>query len=290
MENFSPTPPRNWRFSIFAAAHSSHANFCVPQRWLDRLLSALAMLQCAALPFGIAITPQAAAQPSDEAPVAQDKAVDERLVARALAVPSADLGTAYLVSKNLVEFAGFAQGGIQIVTPEGKINERNAKTYLRRYQGRLAAYRQAIARRGYQSLAGTYAVASVTKACARSGSMLMGGTEEGVFKTIEIAQDGFEITLKLALELEDSEASADDKTLDTPGVVVESAVVVAEPLNSDYFHQGEFSSDRIELKPRLDVLGSWAGPPKKSDLENCTLVLERQDEESQVSGNAPQSP
>lgn len=243
----------------------------------------LGLAVCLAACAAVAFAPQAAAQPSGEASAERDQAVDEKLVARALAAPSENLGTAYLVSKNLVEFAGYAQDGIEIVTPEGKISERNAKSYLRRYQGRLAAYRQAIARRGYQSLAGTYSVASVTKACARSGSMLMGGAEEGVFKTIKIAQDDFEITLQLTLEVGEDEASSDDKTLDTPGVIVESAIVIAEPLNSDYFLQGTYSPNRIELKPRLDVLESWpnwAGPPKKNDLENCTLVLERKDEGS----------
>ena len=209
-----------------------------------------------------------------------DGAVDEALLAKALKIPARDLAGSFLVNRYLIKLTELAGANVRIHTPEGTIDQRSAAARRRESEARLAAYRHAIMQRGFASLAGVYAVDSVSPACARAGSLWLGGAQEGIFEKYEIVQDSFELTLNVTLAPQPGQP-AEGKTFGLEGVVVESALVFEDPMNSDYFLDGKAADGRITIKPRPDVVNSWpewAGPPKKRDLENCSLVLRREDD------------
>lgn len=203
---------------------------------------------------------------------------DDNLLAAALSASAEDLASGFLVSRNLVEVLGHMQEGMRIVTPDGAIDAGSAQAEKQKIENRLSIYRRVIQRRGFKLVRGTYSVAEVSPECAASGSMVLSGASKKVFDRIDILGDGFELTLKVHLAPGASEGAAPAQSVTLHGAVVESTVVVADLLNSDYFIVGQSSPDRIVLKPAPDVLESWpswASPPRKSDLEKCTLVLRR---------------
>ena len=220
----------------------------------------------------------AAPEPTSEGTkAAQQEDADPELVATALRASPRDLGISYLTNRSLIKMADLVGGGIQIHTPQGVIDERSAAKQKQEGQNRLQAYRKAILQRGFRDVSGAYKVASVTPSCADTGSLWLGGAVEGILEEYVFSQESFELVLAITPKLEPG-IKDDIGTFDLEGVVVESAIVIEDPFNSDYFLEGRGFDDRIELKPNLDVLKGWpkwAGPPKKRDLERCKLVLEK---------------
>lgn len=206
---------------------------------------------------------------------------DDELKASALEASPDDLGVAYLVALNLIEMTEIAGGGIQIHTPEGVIDERNAPRKRKEFQSRLDIYHEAIFERGFDDFSGQYSVASVSPSCAKSGSLWLSGPVEGAFESYTIAQEEFTLTLTLSLALKPG-MQTDLGSFELEGVAVESSLALADPINSDYFLKGRLLDGRLEIRPRLDVLDGWpkwAGPPEKRDLERCVLVLQRKPSE-----------
>ncbi len=220
-------------------------------------------------------------QANDGQSNATEPGVDEALLARAMDASPEDLGVSFLVNRYMIKLTELVGGNLQIHTPEGTIDEKSATKRRVEFDKRLRAYRHAITQRGFQDLSGEYKLASIEPSCAKVGSLLMGGAQEGIFEQYEIMQDAFELTLSLTVEGEPGQ-NIDIGTFDFTGVVVESSLVLEDPMNSDYFLDGRLRAGRIEIKPRLDVLNGWpkwAGPPKRRDMENCRLVLERVESE-----------
>ncbi|HAU22840.1 MAG TPA: hypothetical protein DCS24_09675 [Erythrobacter sp.] len=218
---------------------------------------------------------------ADDASGTEVQDVDPELVAAALKSSPEGLGVSFLVNRYMIKLADLATEGIQIQTPEGVIDKRSATVKKRESERRLHAYRQAILQRGFDDLSGVYRIASVTPSCADSRSLWLSGAVEGIFEKFEFSQRSFEFALSITPTIE-SGIKDDIGTLDLEGVVVESNLVIEDPINSDYFLEGESLGERIEIRPRLDVLKgwpSWASPPKKRDLKNCKLVLERHESE-----------
>lgn len=241
-------------------------------------ISALMVLIILASPWGLEPAPvYTDHDPLSPAAVA-DKQIDEELSQKALEIPPEDLGAAFLANQTMIELIELATRGIRIHTPDGVIDEKTASEKRAEFERRQEIYAAAILQRGFQDFSGKYSLASVTQACARSGSLWVSGALEGAFDAYEIVQSGFR--LELAVTLADKLAQSDDiGVLELEGVVVESTMVLADPLNSDYFLEGKGANDRIEIRPRLDVVDAWpewAGPLKRRDLERCILVLERE--------------
>lgn len=208
-----------------------------------------------------------------------DGPVDEALVAKALKASPEDLGTAFLFNRHLVMMTELASDNIQIHTPEGTIDKNSATQRRREFEERDRAYRHAIMQRGFAKLAGNYTLASVSPACERSGSLILAGAREGIFERFEMVQGAFDLTLKVTITPQPGH-SAEVSTFEIEGVAVESSLVLVDPMNMDYYLKGKAGDDQLEIKPSLDVLESWpswAGPPKKRDLEICTLLLQREE-------------
>jgi hypothetical protein len=235
----------------------------------------LAMLGLAVV-LGSTLAIAAPTQPAGgKASIAQQEDADPELVAAALQASPGDLGLSYLANRSLIRMADLVGGGIQIHTPQGVIDESSAAKQKQEGERRLRAYREAILQRGFENFSGTYKVASVTPSCADTGSLWLGGAVEGILEEYVFSQESFELVLSITPKIEPGTMD-DVGTFDLEGVVVESAILIEDPFNSDYFIEGEGFGDRIELKPNLNVLKSWpkwAGPPKKRDLERCKLVL-----------------
>lgn len=239
----------------------------------DKTFLALATLLVAGVPGQV--------QADDAQSSAQDQAVDKALLARAMKASPEDLGTSFLVNRYMINMTELVGGNLRIHTPEGTIDEKSAAKQRVEFEKRMRAYRHAIEQRGFQDFSGEYKLSSIEPSCARTGSLLLGGAQEGIFEKYEIKQDSFELTLSVTLKAELSQRP-EIGTFDFAGVAVESSLVFEDPMNSDYFVDGSGTSGRIEIRPRIDVLKGWpqwASPPKKRDLENCKLVLERQENE-----------
>ena len=171
---------------------------------------------------------------------------------RALSAPAADLAQGYLWVKMMTAMMPPA-------SKEGKM-----------YQERLSIYRDAIKQRGYKNIAGAYR-GKATESCARIRSTWAGLVLKHGADSIPITQDGFEAKITIALEHKGEKVD-----FDIPGIIVESSIVLQEPLNSDYFFQGVIKDRKIEFKPDAAVLRTWpqwAGAPDRKDLKRCTITL-----------------
>lgn len=188
----------------------------------------------------------------------------------ALAAPAADLAQSYLWVKMVTEnMLPAAKGGATIHLSDGTITKSNVEKYEKIYRERLSIYRDAIKQRGYTTIAEAYK-GTATESCARVRSM-WGLVLKGNAESIRITQDGFEAKITITLKHEGEKAD-----LDMPGIIVESSIVLQEPLNSSYFFRGVIKDKEIELKPDVSVLRTWpqwAGPPKRKDLKRCTITL-----------------
>ena len=173
--------------------------------------------------------------------------------------------------ESYLDFLFAAEGGGTIQTPEGTIDKSNVHQYRERFEARLALYRAAIEQRGYESFAGTYD-ASATESCSRAGSAWAGLVSEGAVDGVEIVQEGFAIQLTTKFEVD-----GEIQSFDTEPVAVESVMTFDDPGNSDYSLVGEIEDSRIVVKPDdsvLDTWPQWANPPKREDLNNCTITLQ----------------
>ncbi|GAA4642832.1 hypothetical protein GCM10023115_07990 [Pontixanthobacter gangjinensis] len=199
---------------------------------------------------------------------------------RALEIPADMLAQSYLITKTRLAVLAMVQDtDIEMVTPEGRIDQSNSGTFRQIFEHRLSVYRETIEQRGYPSdLAGEYSVQTVTSSCASSGSMLFAGASEAIFAKLTITQAGFEITLTGTVAANHAEGLREDFDLPFEGVVVEHSLAFTDFANSDLFYLGEVVEGTIEIRPDPAVLDSWpawASPPRRKDLENCLLVLRR---------------
>jgi len=187
-----------------------------------------------------------------------------------LEAPAADLAEAYLFVKTslpLVSAGARATIHIQGAT----INKDNVEEYKAKYEKRLALYEEAIKQRGFKTISGEYK-GEATESCARSNSILA-ILHKQQQSGIEITQDGIDAQFVIKFKQDDKEMS-----IKNPAAIAESAVSVLDAMNSDYFFRGVVKDNVIVFKPNLAVLDTWpkwASPPSRSDLENCTITLER---------------
>lgn len=189
----------------------------------------------------------------------------------ALAAPAADLIQSYMFTHSVVHSSiPMAEMGVTVHLGSEKITERNAAKKLKKYQRRLDIYTEAINQRGFDNVMGRY-VGQSTKSCEHSGAFWLGSIGTDSVRDIVIAQDWAGITVTLTM-VEQGEAF----DFEVSGFVLESSLVLMDPMNSDYYIRGEVLDGRIELRPDprvVDAWPAWAGPPDRADVENCRVDL-----------------
>jgi hypothetical protein len=135
-----------------------------------------------------------------------------------------------------------AKMGATIHVPDGTITKRNVKKYEKIYQERLSIYRDAIRQRGYKTIAGAYK-GTATESCARIASMWAGLVLERSAERIAITQHGFEAKITVGKK----------GGLPIQAIIVESSIILQEPMNSDYFFRGVIKDKEVEFKPDASV-------------------------------------
>ena len=204
---------------------------------------------------------------------------------QALAAPAADLIQSYLFTDMVLNGSiPMAEMGMNVNLGNEKITKRNASKKREIYAARLEVYAEAIRVRGQASVAGQYR-GTASEACQRSGSSWLGIVGTADVESISISQDLAEINLAITVAVD-----GEPFTLDMPGGIVESSIVLMDPLNSDYYVMGAIFDDRIEFRPDPRVLKGWPGwarPPSKQDLETCVAELVRLEPAEAVETGSP---
>jgi hypothetical protein len=207
----------------------------------------------------------------DPAANGEYEAVEIVSIEDALNAPAAHLIQGYMFTKWVVDgLIPMAEMGMTVYAGYEKITERNAQKKLAKYQARLDIYSEAINRRGYAQVAGRYRGIS-TESCDRSGAFWLGSIGSNEVQDISIYQEGIELTMTLSVL---HESNAFD--FDIGGYIVESDLILMNPLNSDYYVLGKVHGGQIDLQPDPGVLEGWpgwAGPPKRKDIKNCFVEL-----------------
>ncbi|WP_305910376.1 tetratricopeptide repeat protein (plasmid) [Methylomarinum sp. Ch1-1] len=192
------------------------------------------------------------------------------LLLKAVAYPPEALAMSYLWVKKMLHFLPAVDAGATINLPDKTITKSNVEEYRGRYEKRLSLYGEAIKQRGYKTISGAYK-GETTESCAKIQSAWVGVIHERSQSGIEIEQHGIEAQVVIRVTHEGKELS-----LKNEAAIAESAISVLDAMNSDYFFRGEIKDQAIVIKPNLSVLDKWpkwAGPPSRSDLENCTITL-----------------
>ena len=194
---------------------------------------------------------------------------------------SEDLAQGYLAVKaslehlnKFVKAGAFSGSGASfMIKIRGEVvNKDNVNEYLGEFQKQFSVYQEAITERGFADVTGMYK-GEATISCAKSNSLFAAAIQEKLVTSIEIRQDGIDAQLTISLKQKDKEAS-----VGTAAAIAESAIAVIEPMNSEFYFLGEIRDRTILLKPDVSVLKTWPGwanPPSQSDLEDCTITLER---------------
>lgn len=188
-----------------------------------------------------------------------------------LDAPAADLALGYLSVKHTVRLVALGERA-NVIIGNTKINKDNVEEYKAKYGERLALYEQAIRQRGFEAVAGHYK-GEATEACVRSNAMWAALIQRQSQKAIEITQEGMDAQVIISVEYEGQE-----RRLKNSAAIAESAMALNEMSNSDYYFRGEIRDNIIVFKPDLSVLRTWpkwANPPRREDLEDCVITLER---------------
>lgn len=193
-------------------------------------------------------------------------------VEMAIAAPAGDVARNLMDATWGLRLVRLAQMNETVVIPEGKITKDTAPQWQKLFAAREAIYRQAIARRGVASFAGSYRLSAESPSCARSGSsfIAMIGNQRVSGRRITITQNGYELLLKWAdaLLVGHREAWA-----------VENSFAFNDPMNANYVHLGELNGDQLVIRPQADVVKSppvFAPAPKEEDIRACAVVLTRE--------------
>ncbi len=206
--------------------------------------------------------------PAAMARLASDHEPEIRLPARVL--EAIELAKRHLTAKVIIEVAiPFAEMGATVHLGEETITKRDVRRYKKEYKKRLETSRDEIEQLGYEKISGTY-TSETSESCERIQSSLA-ELQSGSVSRIEITQNGFEAEVNLVFITDGKESR-----LSNSAIVVEQSVVMVDELNTDYYFWGVIDGGKIVIAPDLAVLDGWpdwAGPPKREDLEGCTIIL-----------------
>jgi hypothetical protein len=195
-----------------------------------------------------------------------------RTMQAALAASPLDLARSYSAAKQLLDLLALAEGGGTIQVGGKKIGPDNVKEVKAEMTTRVAMYETAIRQRGYAHLAGNYH-GTATPTCNKIQSLWTSGVQDGSLADVKISEDsGF--TIQLAHRFIHN---ADTANVKIPAVVVDSAIVFVDPMNSDYVLVGQVSGGTITVRPDAGVIlaawPNWVKAPDRGDLTKCVVTL-----------------
>ncbi len=198
---------------------------------------------------------------------------------QAIRAPSDSLAQAYLAVSFVAKILEPARVGHFRATLVTRLDGRadtvsasNAALYLAGYQDRLRVYALAIAQRKNDAISGTYRAAA-TSSCGQIQSMWAGGIRDGVVGNINISQDGFNVQL-----VNDVQIEGKSRSVEIPGIVVESVLAFSDPANSEFGFLGHLTPGKITARPDLKLLDAWPNwvkAPSRKDLSECVVTLSR---------------
>lgn len=195
------------------------------------------------------------------------------LLETALETSATNLAQGYRWVQQTLEWLPMVEAGMTIQTSDMVITPDNVDSVKAELLSRLSIYEAAIDTRGYEAIAGPYQ-GEATEACKRTQVLWTTSIANGEAGQISIRQDGFEIQIVHTFEDGDESLSAE-----IPGVIVESAVVFADPMNTDFILVGTVMAEQITVRPdvenNLSAWPDWANPPARADLEACVVTLKR---------------
>ena len=191
----------------------------------------------------------------------------------ALQTPADDLAQAYLSTNYVLQkILPYAASGVVATIHVGadEITAKNAADYTQRYEARREIYSVAMRQRGQLRLAGTY-TGEATDSCARVGALWISPILSGDATEIRIEQDGADAALVVSMPLDGKIQS-----LRSEAAVVETSIVIVDPMNADYYFRGQVEDGRVVIRPDIRVLSGWpdwASPPKRKDILGCVVEL-----------------
>lgn len=204
-------------------------------------------------------------------------AVDPAILRKAMSAPPEVLARGYRATRMMLSMLPLAEAGATLQLSGRKVTRSNAARVRRELEARLAAYDVAITRRGRADIAGEYRAEA--PGCRECGSPWATIIAKG-FSKVVVTEEGPGIELTAYGE---HEGKALD--LSASGYIVEDAIVVTDPMNSDYDLIGRVHDGQVEIRPDVDQVlkawPAWAHPPKRADVESCLITLRP------VSGTVP---
>ena len=216
----------------------------------------------------------------------------DALAARAAQAPPDQLAQDWLTNDSLILMAAAARKGATVemagTGATATMTESNADNYEKAFASRRAIDAAAIERRGYAAFAGQYTL-TANKACAeaRASGYLLNRAElfdspatgSAGGGTLRISQDSFRLTLSDTIPPTEAGAKA-GTTIDSPGVAVETSLVLWDATSSDIVYHGTKSGRQVQLRPWSELIRAtfapypnWIPRPKWEALANCVITL-----------------
>ena len=186
-------------------------------------------------------------------------------------MPAIELALAYFDTKQLHDHLRLADMGINLVYAGKVINKDNVDEVRSDIELQLDQIKRVLFKRGFVDLTGLYKV-RVTRNCRRSQSWWTQVIDSDISSVIRISQQGNEVFL--SHEIINNE---DTLSVDLSGVVVESGIALADPMNSEFIFVGDYRDGNIVIRPEvkriLKAWPEWVEAPKRKNLQKCTVEL-----------------
>jgi len=181
-----------------------------------------------------------------------------------------DIARSYQYTQTTQALLALAERGATVVTPEGTISRTNVAEIRQDLAVRTHLYADAIRERGFLNVAGRYRAAA-TAACRDAQSAWAAVLLEPAVREVVVEQSAF--TLRVAVAGDEPAF----EVLATSGVVVESSVVIVDPMNSTYNLVSATDDGALVLRPDADrILAGWTPmlpPPPRRALDDCAVTL-----------------
>ncbi len=188
-----------------------------------------------------------------------------------LHAPAADVASSYRVLRQLIDLLSLAERGGTVQWGLRTVTRDNVEQVRLELEQELATLDTAITQRGYGAISGSYEPRA-TKECERIPSMWAQTIRAGAIKTVKISQEEFTLQLIQEISLE-----GESFTAEIPGIIVDSIITFADPMNSDFGFVGEATAGTIVMRPEVDAIlaawPTWLKAPNRKDLARCAVSL-----------------